>query len=360
MSETLNKAGKVTKIKTSAAVKVPKETKDSNEGAHKHGKACSMRFEPGDIKDFLSVLDAVAWINCPDKKQVSQFAGLEAKVTTAMLANGILLGLLDSFDGELYSLVPPYPFKGTLTQKRSVVHESLIRLPLLINVRQFMSMDETLDDALRKAATVQRVENFDPEALAPLVAWAKDLKALEPRVVLEDLYEAAAVEKKERNEKHPKKRVVMLSHSPKDSAIVRQIATDLTAESVTVWLHEQRIRSVERIPEKIDQGLVESDFLLLGISENSINSPWMKNEMNVLLLDEVARRGTRLLPLKFTDCLIPELVISKPFIDFTISYKTGLQQLLQILRGDLFPAVESEVEVVSGGVLPPGTIVTER
>jgi hypothetical protein len=322
--------------------------------------ACSLRFEVVNIDDFLSVLGAVAWLNCPDLKQVSQFTEIDSKTTRRLLKNGMVLGLLDSFNGELYSLVSPYPFKGSVAQQRAVVRESLVRMPLLTNVRQFLSMEETLDAALRKAATVQRIEHFDPEQLAPLLKWAKDLKALEPGMVLEDLYEEAAEAKRERNKKHPQKRFVFLSHNSKDNPMIRQITTDLTNAGVAVWLHEQRVSAVESLPEKLAPGLVGADFFLVGLSQDAVESAWVKTELNQVLLDEVARRGTRILPLKLTDCKVPELIFKKEFIDFSASYKNGLQELIHAIKAELGLVVDGVFEPVAGGILPPGTLVTER
>ncbi len=321
---------------------------------------CSLRFEEAGINDLLTVLGAVAWLNCPDVKQISQFTELDTKTAGQLLKNGIVLGLLDSFDGELYSLVPPYPFKGSLAQQRAVIRESLVRMPLLTNVRQFLCMEETLDAALRKAAAVQRIEHFDPEQLAPLLKWAKELKALEPSIVLEDLYEEAAKAKSERNEKHPRKRVVFLSHNSKDNPVIRQIATDLTGVGISVWLHDQRVRAARSIAEKIAQGLVESDWFLIGLSQDAVESPWVKTELNQVLLDEVARRGTRLLPLRLTECAVPELVAGNACIDFSTSYETGLQALLTAIKAGLELVVDVPIQPVIGGVVSPGTVVAKR
>ncbi|MFA6561170.1 MAG: toll/interleukin-1 receptor domain-containing protein [Verrucomicrobiia bacterium] len=321
---------------------------------------CSLRFEAVDIGGLLSVLSAVAWLNCPDLKQISQFTELDSKTTRQLLKNGIVLGLLDSFDGELYSLVPPYPFKGSIAQQRAVIRESLVRMPLLTNVRQFLCMEETLDAALRKAATVQRIEHFDPEQLAPLLKWAKNLKALEPKLVLEDLYEEAAKTKAERNRKHPNKRVVFLSHNSKDNPIIRRLATDLTTAGVSVWLHEQRVCAATSVAEKLAQGLVESDWFLIGLSQDAVESAWAKTELNQVLLDEVAKRGTRLLLLRLTDCKVPKLIVKHAFVDLFTSYETGLQALIKAIKAELGPVADAPIQPVTGGVLPPGPVATAR
>lgn len=337
-----------------------KTSQTKRKPVRQHTPVCSLRFETVELADLLSVLGAVAWLNCPDLAQISQFTGLDPKTTRQLLKNGTVLGLLESFDGELYSVVPPYPFKGSITQQRAVVRESLVRMPLLANVRQFLSMEDTLDAALRKAAAVQRIEHFDPEQLAPLLKLARELKALEPDLALEDLYEEAEEAKGERNKNHPKKRVVFLSHNSKDNAMIRQITTDLTTAGICVWLHEQRVTAVESIPDKLAQGLVESDFFLVGLSEISVKSAWAKTEFNQALLDEVAIRGTRILPLRLTDCVVPEIIAKKAFIDFTVSYKAGLHELLNCIKAELASVVDGAIEPVAGGVLPPGTLVTER
>jgi len=333
-----------------------KKQDDKTDGGTAHTKKnpeCSLEFSEVPHERLLDVLDAVAWLTCPDLEQVSQFADLESKTAAMVAENARILGLLDVTDDGLYTLVPPYPFGGTIPQKRTVVREWMLRMPLLVNVRQFLAQNEPIEAALRKAAAVQRIENFDPEKLAPLLSWAKNLHALEPDLGLEDLYEDAAASKKERNNDHPKKRVVFLSRCSKDDAVIRQLATDLGTEGVSVWLHDQRVRPLESAAERMAQGLVVSDYLLLGMSRYSVEAPWIKKELNELFFDEIARREIRIVPLKLDDCLIPKLLIDMGFVDFSISYKDGLRELMTLLENDLSPIPLEPQEIVSGSIVAP-------
>ena len=70
------------------------------------------------------------------------------------------------------------------------------------------------------------------------------------------------------------KRIAFISHSSKDKPFIRKLVADLTAEGVSVWLDEQRIRVGDSIPERIGQGLAESDIFLIALSENSVGSDW--------------------------------------------------------------------------------------
>lgn len=292
----------------------------------------SLRFEAAKIDSVFEVLDAVAWLDTPTCKEIAQFAGVDPRTAGKLLKNALMLGLVDSVNDETYLLVLPYPYKGSLEQKKAVVREALIRLPLLKNVRQFLQLGESFDDALRKAATVAGVSSYEPRAIAPLVTWAKALGALGPGVDVEDLLENATRAKEERHRTDTKRRIAFISHSSKDKPFVRKLAADLTAAGVSIWLDEQRIRVGDSIPDQIAQGLAESDIFLIALSDNSISSEWVKRELNNALVTEIARRKVKILPLKLTECQIPEVIRDKKYADFTKSYREGLEALLASIK----------------------------
>ncbi|RYF36242.1 MAG: toll/interleukin-1 receptor domain-containing protein, partial [Cytophagaceae bacterium] len=163
----------------------------------------------------------------------------------------------------------PYPYKGSHEQKQAVVKEALVLLPLLTSVRQFLLLGDKTEVALRKAATISRISPFNPTDLYPLLEWAQSLGALKPNLVAEDLLDAATDKKEIRHQSEKNRRVAFLSHSSADKPFIRQLAADLSASGIDVWLDEQRIRVGDSIPEKIAQGLAESDYFLIGISHNS-------------------------------------------------------------------------------------------
>src|SRR5438105_15735163 len=108
----------------------------------------SLRFEATKIDSVFEVLDAVAWLDAPACKDVAQFAGVDPRTAGKLLKNASMLGLVDCVNDESYLLVLPYPYKGSLDQKKAVVREALIRLPLLKSVRQFLQLGANFDDVL--------------------------------------------------------------------------------------------------------------------------------------------------------------------------------------------------------------------
>jgi len=231
-------------------------------------------------------------------------------------------------------LVLPYPYKGSTDQKQAVVKEALVRLPLLTGVRQFIRLGDKTETALRKAATVAGISPFVPTDLNPVLEWAQSLGALKPSLVAEDLVDAAEGKKERRHLEAKDQRVAFLSHSSADKPFIRQLAADLTANGIGVWLDEQRIRVGDSIPEKIAQGLAESDYFLIGISHKSAESAWVQKELNNALMSEMQRRNVHILPLRLDDSPMPQIIAEKKYADFSQSYKAGLEDLLKAIKGN--------------------------
>ncbi|ENN4045283.1 TPA: hypothetical protein ACIUI9_002873 [Salmonella enterica subsp. enterica serovar 13,23:b:-] len=117
--------------------------------------------------------------------------------------------------------VLPYPYKGSQAQKEAVVKEALVRLPLLIAVRQFLRLGDKTESALRKAATTMDISPFVASELHPLLEWAISLGALKPDLLAEALPDAATEIKEQRHH-----------DSSSDNPFIRQLAADLTANGI--------------------------------------------------------------------------------------------------------------------------------
>lgn len=308
--------------------KTPPQKKRANNSNAAH------RFEPVRLDSLFVVLDAVAWMDRPTASQIAQFAGIDPRTAGKVLKNACQIGLLEMVAGG-YVLSQAYPFKGSQEQKEAVVRESLVTLKLLTSVRQFMRLGDSIEVALRKAATLAGIAPFVPSDLNPLVEWAQSLGALKPNLIAEDLVDQATSQKAARHKRDKSRRIAFLSHSSLDKPFMRQLAADLTANHIDVWLDEQRIRVGDSIPEKVAQGLAESDFFLIGVSQHSIDSEWVKKELNGALVNEVQRRKVHILPLKLDDSHMPSAIADKKYADFSSSYKSGLDDLLNAIKGDI-------------------------
>jgi len=294
-------------------------------------KRSSLKFESVGVDSLFSVLDAIAWVDQPTQKTITQFAGVDARTTGKVLKNCVTIGIIDPV-GDTFSLKLPYPYKGSPEQKQAVVKESLFKMPLIVHMRQFLNLGDNRSTAARKAATMIGVENYSESAVAPVIKWATQLRALDPESTIEDLVDEAVVTKEQRHKTDAKKIVAFLSHSSKDKPFIRQLASDLAKEGIDTWLDEHRILVGDSITEKIGQGLAQSDYFIIALSESSVSSAWVKKELSGALLREVERRKVTVLPIKLSECQIPEMLQDKKYADFSKSYKEGLQQLIQTMK----------------------------
>jgi hypothetical protein len=291
-----------------------------------------LRFEPVKIDPLFEVLEAVAALDSPSTKAIAQYADLDPRTAGKILKNARLIGLVQAPGDDAYVLAQPYPYKGTLDEKRNVVREALLKHPLIRNIRQFMGLGNNLENAMRKASTVAGELNYDKSAIAPLVSWANTEKALDLGVRVEVLVNDAVAAKEVRHTMHAHERVAFISHSSKDKPFVRKLAADLVASGVKVWIDEQNILVGDSIPEKIAQGLAESDFFLIVVSNNSVNSAWVKRELNSAIVHEIERRKVTILPIKLDDVAMPDTINDKLYADFSHSYEDGLEELIRSIK----------------------------
>jgi CTP:molybdopterin cytidylyltransferase MocA len=292
----------------------------------------SIRYEAVKLDALFEVLDAVAWLPSPSAKEISQFANIDPRTAGKILKNARLIGLVETPEDRTFVLSAPYPFKGTLAQKESVVREALLRLPLIQDVKQFMGLGNQLQDSMRKAATVAGERNYDPTNITPLITLATRFGVLDFKLRVETLVDTAVEAKIERHATAANARVAFISHSSKDKPFVRQLAADLVASGVQVWIDEQRIRVGDSIPERVAQGVAESDFFLVVVSAASVDSPWVKKELNQALVHEIEKRQVRVMPVLLDKVTLPETIREKKYADFTESYAKGLEELLESIR----------------------------
>lgn len=307
------------------------QIKPKTKATSKSGALSQVRYESAKLDGLFPVLDAIAWMDAPSTNQISQFAGADPRTAGKLLKNVTHIGVTAK-SGSGYILLTSYPYQGSLDQKKEVIREALVKMPLLTSIRQFVQLGDDLDQAIRKAATINNIVPFVLSDYAPLFDWAKSLGALKPGLVQEDLIDLATAAKAERHSSKSSTVVAFLSHSSIDKPFVRQLASDLTAAGISVWLDEQRIKVGESIPEKISQGLADSDYFLLVVSKSSATSEWVKKELNGALVNEVQRRQVHILPIKLDDVPMPAAISDKKYADFSTSYKSGLSDLVHAMR----------------------------
>jgi len=86
---------------------------------------------------------------------------------------------------------------------------------------------------------------------------------------------------------------VFISHSYTDELLVKRIVTALKMQGFQVWDHSQILLS-ESLVSAIDKALEESDLVIVLITPQSINSPYVEREISYVLGEK--RYKGRVLP----------------------------------------------------------------
>src|ERR1017187_7307946 len=124
---------------------------------------------------------------------------------------------------------------------------------------------------------------------------------------------------------------VFLSHSSQDKSFVRELAGSLESDGeIKVWLDEREIAPGQNIVSGISDGL-DSDFILLILSPDSVDSNWVKEEWTDAFWDQTNNRDTKLLGVLYRDCKIPRLLRNKKYFDLRKNQPQGIREIRTFL-----------------------------
>lgn len=91
--------------------------------------------------------------------------------------------------------------------------------------------------------------------------------------------------------------LVFLSHSSLDKPFVEKVAVDLRRYGIDCWYDGWDILPGDSLRHKIfEEGIQRSTCLLALITPNSINSSWVKRELDAALIQELDDSNAKLLP----------------------------------------------------------------
>jgi hypothetical protein len=121
---------------------------------------------------------------------------------------------------------------------------------------------------------------------------------------------------------------VFLCHSSSDKLFVDRLASDLEKVNVGVWYDKWEIKVGDSLIEKMQEGLKNNDYLSIILSPESVNSEWVRRELNSALVKEIKEKKIFVLPCLLRNCSIPTFLAEKRYADFRDSYEDGFTDLL--------------------------------
>lgn len=126
---------------------------------------------------------------------------------------------------------------------------------------------------------------------------------------------------------------VFLSFGYEDRPLAEQIARELMAKGIDTWWSEWEIRAGESLRQKIDEGLGGCTHFVVLLTENSIEKPWVKKEIDAAFIQSVTNEVV-LIPLRhgLDISRLPPLL--RPLLSPEIrDFSKDLQQLVNDIHG---------------------------
>jgi len=129
---------------------------------------------------------------------------------------------------------------------------------------------------------------------------------------------------------------IFISHSSANKDFVRELSIDLKESGHEPWLDEWEIKVGECIVTKIEEAISSSNYVIIVLSPESVNSGWVEREWKTAYWSEIESNKIIVLPVLFKDCEIPSLLKTKKYADFRKRYSIGFSQLIQsIIPSDI-------------------------
>ena len=124
---------------------------------------------------------------------------------------------------------------------------------------------------------------------------------------------------------------VFVSHSGKDKLFVLKLVEALGKHLINVWLDKHEINVGDSLVGKISEALEKADYLIIVLSQASVSSRWVQEELNAALTNQIAGKGV-VLPVLLEDCKLPVLLRNRLYADFRTDFNAGLQALLATFK----------------------------
>jgi len=137
---------------------------------------------------------------------------------------------------------------------------------------------------------------------------------------------------------------VFICYSSRDASFADRLTRDLVSIGIDIFYAKWNIRVGESIVEKINEALISHDHLIIILSSNSLQSDWVKRELNSSLMRHLQRKEISIKPVLIENCEIPPLLADMKYADFREDYNAGFNELINSFQEDF--ALEPFLHVV--------------
>ena len=124
---------------------------------------------------------------------------------------------------------------------------------------------------------------------------------------------------------------LFLSHAGADQKFAESVVKVLRKHGIPLWYSPVHVVGGQEWHDEIGNALRRCDWFAVILSPDSLQSMWVKRELNYVLRQE--RMDGRIIPVMCKPCDVDFLSWTLPasqFVDFTRSFTKGCRDLLRI------------------------------
>jgi len=134
-----------------------------------------------------------------------------------------------------------------------------------------------------------------------------------------------------------KQKAVFISHSSYDKPFVRRLSEELSKHGISSWVDEGELHYGDSLVQKISDAIEHISLVLAVISEHSVNSSWVRQELDWAMTKEIKNRRVVVIPTVIQKCDIPFFLSNKLYADFTNAdaFDKMVQRLVESIRHQL-------------------------
>jgi len=137
---------------------------------------------------------------------------------------------------------------------------------------------------------------------------------------------------------------IFLCHSHRDKEFARKLARDLSELTIQVWFDEWELQPGDSLHECIGKALVESAFIAVLLTPDSVSSNWCKSELQQGLAAEKRLNRKIVLPLLCKSVQPPPFLEDRLFVNLDADYWRGLAELAGFVKNVDLRLLRAEME----------------
>jgi hypothetical protein len=111
--------------------------------------------------------------------------------------------------------------------------------------------------------------------------------------------------------------LVFFSHTHTDKGRVGPFADAIRSHGLEVWMDEERISPGDSLLETISRGLRSAECLAFFMSQASVQSPWVRQELSIVMAERLSAhgKGPIVIPILLDDVDLPPVLRDVKYID---------------------------------------------